>query len=245
MTNKLALVVAVVLGVLSIVGIRLYVDKIEQKILIDKALIDVLVASRDLPAGKMFGPEDVEIAQFPAHVMDAAFRKSNVSDKATVIGLKTVEPIAAGQVLQTYHFQRTDRRTRFTFSKEYRAITIPISRVGGVAGLLRPSDQVDILVNTQMQDSTGAGLVVTRTLLRNVLILAVDANTDPFTDLSSYSTVTVRLRPDECNKLTFCLYNGASIHMTYVQPGTPEGTTFDATVAEDMWNDVKAELQRR
>lgn len=246
MTNKLALVVAVVLGVLSIVGIRLYVDRIEKTNLVNLQLIDVLVASRDLPAGKVFGPEDVEIAQFPAQTMDQAFRKSNITDKATVIGLKTVEPIGAGQVLQTYHFQKTGTRgPKLRFEKEYRAITIPITRVGGVAGLLRPSDQVDIVINTQLQDSTGANLVVTRTLLRNVLVLAVDANTDPFTELSSYQTVTLRLRPDECNKLTFCLYNGAAIHLTYVQPGTPEGTGYDATVPEDFWRDVKDELQRR
>lgn len=245
MTNKLALVVAVVLGVLSIVGIRLYVDKIEKNNLILQNLVDVLVASRDIPAGKVFGPEDVEIAQFPAHVMDGAFRKSNITDKATVIGLKTIEPIGAGQVLQTYHFQKSVRGPRLRFEKEYRAITIPISRVGGVAGLLKPSDQVDVVINTQLQDATGANLVVTRTLLRNVLILAVDANTDPFTELSSYQTVTLRLRPEDCNKLSFCLYNGASIHLTYVQPGTPEGTGYDAVVAEDFWRDVKDELQRR
>ncbi len=246
MTNKLALVVAVVLGVLSIVGIRLYVDKIEKANIISQNLVDVLVASRDIPAGKVFGPEDVEIAQFPAQFMDQGFRKSNITDKATVIGLKTVEPIGAGQILQQYHFQRTgSSRQKFTFSKEYRAITMPVSRVGGVAGLLKPSDQVDILINTQIQDGTGASIVVTRTLMRNVLILAVDSNTDPFTELAGYSTVTVRLRPDECNKLAFCLYNGAALHMTFVQPGTPEGTGYDAVTAEDFWKDVEPELRGR
>lgn len=246
MTNKLALVVAVVLGVLSIVGIRLYVDKIEQQQLIMQNLVDVLVASRDVPAGKVFGPEDVEIAQFPAHVMDQAFRKSNITDRTTIIGLKTVEPIGAGQVLQQYHFQKTgSSRQKLNFPKEYRAITIPISRVGGVAGLLRPSDQVDVVINTQMQDARDANLVVTRTLLRNVLILAVDSNTDPFTELSGYATVTLRLRPDEANKLAYCLYNGAAIHLTYVQPGTPEGTGYDTVIGDHIWRDIQPELERR
>lgn len=245
MTNKLALVVAVVLGALSIVGIRLYVEQLEQKQLYMMNLVDVLVASRDIPAGKVFGPEDVEIAQFPAHVMDQAFRKSNVTDKTTIIGLKTVEPISAGQVLQQYHFQKTTQRQKLNFPKEYRAITIPISRVAGVAGLLRPSDQVDILINTQMQDERSASIVLTRTLLRNVLVLAVDSNTDPFTELSSYNTVTLRLRPDECNKLAYCLYNGAAIHLTYVQPGTPEGTGYDTVTGNDIWNEVEPELRRR
>lgn len=245
MTNKLALIVAVVLGVLSIVGIRLYVDKLEKSQLMRDNLIDVLVASRDLPAGKIFGPEDVEIAQFPAQVIDRAFRKSNISDKATVIGVKTVEPIGVGQVLQQYHFQRRTGGPKLSFGKEYRAITIPISRVGGVAGLLKPSDQVDVVINTQLTDERGASLVVTRTLFKNVLILAVDANTDPFTELGPYASVTVRLRPDECNKLAYCLYNGASIHLTYVQPGTPEGTGYDAAVGNDLWDDVKQELLQR
>lgn len=242
MTNKLALIVAVVLGVLSIVGIRLYVDKLEKSQMMRDNLIDVLVASRDLPAGKIFGPEDVEIAQFPAQVIDRAFRKSNISDKATVIGVKTVEPIGVGQVLQQYHFQRRTGGPKLSFGKEYRAITIPISRVGGVAGLLKPSDQVDVVINMQVTDETGASLVVTRTLLKNVLILAVDSNTDPFTEVGSYGTVTLRLRPDECNRVAYCLYNGASFHLVYLQPGTPEGTGYDATLGESMWNDVKQEI---
>ncbi|MCO5168579.1 MAG: Flp pilus assembly protein CpaB [Planctomycetes bacterium] len=244
MTNKLALLVAVALGVLSIVGIRLYVDKLEKQQRLEKNLVDVLIASRDIQAGRTMTREDIEIGQFPAAFMEAAFRKSNVGDLNTIVGERTVEPIAAGQVLQQYHFKKRELR-RFNFDKEYRAITIPMNRVGGVGGLLRPADQVDVLVNSQLSDQTGAQVTVTRALFRNVLILALDGNTDPFVDFGGYATVTLRLRPEDCNKLAFCLYNGAAIHLTYVQPGTPEPTGFDPAVANDLWRDIKQELQQR
>ncbi|MCW8140038.1 MAG: Flp pilus assembly protein CpaB [Planctomycetota bacterium] len=241
MTNKLALVVAVVLGVLSIVGIRLYVDKLEKQHQIRQNLIDVFVASRDLAPGRALTREDVEIGQFPAAFIDAAFRKTNITDINTIVGERTVESVVAGQVLQQYHFQKRTTR-RFTFDKEYRAITIPMNRVGGVGGLLRPADQVDVLVNMPLSDQTGASLAVTRALFRNVLVLALDTNTDPFMDFGGYATVTLRLRPEDCNKLAFSLYNGASIHLTYVQPGTPEPTGYDSTVADHLWQDIKGEL---
>lgn len=244
MTNKLALVVAVVLGVLSIIGIRLYVEGIEKSQIQQQMLIDVLVASKDIPAQRVFGPDDVDVAQLPASFVDQAFRKSHITDRATVIGLRVVKPIAAGQVLQTYHFQdKTGSGGRLQFDKEYRAITIPISRVGGVAGLLKPADLVDIIVNMQVQDrSSGQGLVVTRTLFKNVRILACDTNTDPFVEMSGYSSLTLRLRPEDCNKLAFALFNGGVLHMTYVQPGTGESPSFNPVTPDDMWGDVREEI---
>lgn len=243
MHNKLALIVAVVLGVLSIIGIRLYVDNLQKKFLIDKELIDVFVASKDLPVGDMIGPEDVDIAQFSAPFMDQAFRRSHITDKATIMGSRTVERIAAGQVLQEYHFEkRRGTGPKLKFDKEYRAITIPISRVGGVAGLLKPTDMVDIVINTQLADRTGANMLVTRTLFKNVLILATDSNTDPYTESSGYGTVTLRLTPAECNKMAFCMFNGAAIQLLYVQPGTPEATGHDPTTGDELFKDIEREL---
>jgi pilus assembly protein CpaB len=243
-TNKLALVVAVVLGILSIVGIRMYVDTIEKRHLIDKNLIDVLVASKDIPAGKVFGADDLELAQFPAEVMDRAFRKSVVTDRTTIIGVKTIESIAAGQVLQQYHFQKIVRGPRLRFDKEWRAITIPVSRVAGLSGLLKPTDTVDVIANMEFMDqSSNSKLKVTRAMFRNVLVLAVDGNTDPFTELATYATVTLRLHSDECNQLAYCMYNGAALHLTYVQSGTPEPSTGDAVTADKMWELVAPEVR--
>jgi Flp pilus assembly protein CpaB len=243
-TNKLALVVAVVLGVLSIIGIRLYVEGIEKSQIQSQMLIDVLVASKDVPAQRIFGPDDVDVAQLPAAFVDQAFRKSHITDRATVIGLRVVKPIAAGQVLQTYHFQdKVSAAGRLQFDKEYRAITIPISRVGGVAGLLKPADQVDIICNMQLQDRTsGQGMIVTRTLFKNVRILACDTNTDPFVELSGYSSLTLRLRPEDCNKLVYVLFNGGTLHMSYVQPGTAETPSFDPKTADEIFNEVRDEI---
>jgi Flp pilus assembly protein CpaB len=244
--NKLALIVAVVLGVLSIVGIRLYVDNLEKQNILKLELIDVFVASKDLPVGEMISADDVDIAQFSAQFMDQAFRRSHITDKATIMGSRTVERIAAGQVLQEYHFEKRVTGPKLKFKSEYRAITIPISRVGGVAGLLKPTDSVDVVINTQLNDrSSGAELVVTRTLFKNVLILATDSNTDPYVETSGYSTVTLRLTPDECNKMAFCMFNGAAIQLLYVQPGTPEDTKLHPFVADDLFLEIERELRER
>jgi Flp pilus assembly protein CpaB len=242
----MALIVAVVLGVLSIVGIRLYVENIEKRVMLEKELIDVFVAAKDLPAGEMMGADDVDIAQFPAQFMDGAFRRSHITDKATIMGSRTVEKIAAGQVLQEYHFEKKIQLNSLKFPKEYRAITIPISRVGGVAGLLKPTDMVDVVINTKLKDrNSGAELLVTRTLFKNVLILATDSNTDPYVETSGYSTVTLRLTPDECNKMAFCMFNGAAIQLLYVQPGTPEDTKLHPFVADDLFLEIERELRER
>jgi Flp pilus assembly protein CpaB len=208
-------------------------------------LIDVLVASKDVPAQKVFAGDDVDIAQMPAAFMDQAFRRSHISDRTTVIGLRTIKPIAAGQVLQTYHFQTAGPSggRGLSFDKEYRAITIPVTRVGGVGGLLKPADLVDVIVNMQLQDATsGQGMIVARTLFKNVRILACDTNTDPFVEMSGYTSITLRLRPEDCNKLVYCLFNGGSLHMAYVQPGTAEAAGNAPVNADELYKDIRDEL---
>lgn len=247
--NKLLPVfVAVVLGGLSIVGIRLYVERIQKNYEIQQVPIPVLVASRDLAAGKPLTPDDIETQNFPRDVIERAFRKTYIADRTTVINAKLVTPIAAGQVLQTYHFATPRRDRRLVFEKEYRAVTIPVSAVSGLAGLLKPGDYVDVVATTSFSETRDAAkktLAVTRTLLKNVNVLATDTVIDP-NDADSaegYATVTLRLRPLDVNRVLFSLHNGAAIHLAYVQAGVAETPSKDPVTADGLYNEIAREIR--
>src|SRR5690606_18973047 len=120
--------------------------------------------------------------------------------------------------LQTHHFHTQGPNSDGPkFPKDQRAVTIPVSRTAGLSGMLKPGDYVDIVVTMDLIDPQGNTLQVTRTLFKNVMILATDTNTSPYDPSSrGYSTLTLRLRPEECNKLLHCINKGAVVHCLLV-----------------------------
>jgi pilus assembly protein CpaB len=244
--NKMALLVAVVLGIMSIIGIRLYVQTMEQKHQQLVEPIDCFVAAQSIPAGRTFTAEDLVETQFPRKIIDA-LRSSRVTDRTAILGATTVVPIEAGQVLQQYHFRQAGGpQKRMVFTKEYRAVTVPVNKITGVANLLRAGDAIDVLVTLPLVDKSSQQLNVTRTLLKNVTVLSTDSNTDPnLVSQQPYGSVTLRLRPEEANKVIFCLYNGGMMHMALTQPGTPEYMGYHPTVAEELLGEIENELRNK
>jgi Flp pilus assembly protein CpaB len=248
-TNKLALVVAVALGILSILGIKVYVGNIIKQNEIMTEPVDCLVAAHDIPAGRAFTAEDIESHQFPRAAIEAGLKTSRVTDRNTVIGAKVVFPIAEGQILQTYHFPAIGRPIGKRFATELkpdqRAITIPISRVSGVAGLLRPSDNVDIVCYTTFTDQNAKSVAVTFTAFSSVLVLATDAITDPY-DVNAgtgYSTITLRLSADDANTLLHNMYSGAALHLLYVPAGAAGSTPGVPKTSDKIWEEIRAQVQ--
>ncbi len=249
MNNKLALIVAVVLGILSIIGIRLYVDGIILDNRIKTEPVDCFVSTKNIEPGRTFTLDDVIENQFPRQVLEA-YKNSRITDKTTIIGARVQAKIEMGQVLQTYHFATKIVGKKLEYGKEYRAVTLPINKVTGVGGLLRPGDFVDIIVNIKLLDAGKdilgvKELPVSRSMFKSVLVLATDLVTDP-SDIDAgkgYTTVTVRLRPEEVNRVLFAQYNGGVIHLCQAQSGTAEYVGFNPVITNSLYNDVKDEIQ--
>lgn len=247
MTNKLALIVAVVLGVLSILGIKAYVEKIQNAAEVDQEKMNVLVAVRDISADRIFTEDDIHEAQFPRQVLEQALRGTWITDRTTIVSLRTKSPIKEGQVLLTSHFHTGVRGGgRIKFKQHERAVTVPVSQVGGLAGMLKPQDNIDVVVTMSVSDPAGRKVIVTRTLFKGVQILALDSITNAFaTTAGSYSTLTLALSPRDCNKLLFVLSQGGSLACLLTQPGTPPSKGFTPITSDDLYKEVVGELGGR
>ncbi len=248
MTNKLALIVAVVLGVLSILGIKAYVEKIRVAAEVDQEKMNVLVASRDIKSDRIFTEDDIEEAQFPRQVLEQALRNTWITDRTTIVSLRTQSPIKAGQVLLTSHFHRGGVRGggRIKFKQHERAITIPVTHVGGLAGMLKPQDNIDIVVSMTVSDPAGRSVKITRTLFKGVQILALDSITNAFvTSAGGYSTLTLALSPRDCNKLLFVMGQGGALTCLLTQPGTPASKGFLPITGDDLYKEIVGELGSR
>jgi pilus assembly protein CpaB len=251
-TNKLALVVAVVLGVLSILGIRAYVEKMKQDFDNRVAPVELPVAAREVNAGELMTKSDITMKSFPRAVVEGigdSYYKT--PEEVLAIVPKVVVPsIHQNQILQQYHFTKPRiNRKAMALDKEHRALTIPITPMNSIAGMLRPGDKIDIVVTQDFKDQGAmyAGnkpLRVTTAMLRNITVLATDNVTEPESTTSDYTTITLKLTPLDVNKLTLAMDMGWPFHIVKRDETSTEVTEQNLTTGDHLWMDVEAEVRK-
>jgi pilus assembly protein CpaB len=113
-------------------------------------LVDVLVATRDLPAGARVRREKVTIRRVPTRFAP----RDALPSGAGVLGARVASPVAAGGYLTAGLFAgRTDAHgEEVGLRRGERAVTVEVA-AGPAADGLAPGSRVDVLVSTE----TGAG----------------------------------------------------------------------------------------
>lgn len=152
-----------------------YVYKKEKEILSLGTPVKVLAAAKDIPEGTVLDEtmlETVEVPkQFlqPGAVRELAEAADRVSDVPLLKGTQVLE-----SMLRASREEGVARRV----PPEKRAFSIAVNEVSAVAGLISPGDQVDVLVTantgSMQQGRAVSEGTITRVLLQNVLVLAVN-----------------------------------------------------------------------
>jgi pilus assembly protein CpaB len=152
-----------------------YVYKKEKEILSLGTPVKVLAAAKDIPEGTVLDEtmlETVEVPkQFlqPGAVRELAEAADRVSDVPLLKGTQVLE-----SMLRASREEGVARRV----PPEKRAFSIAVNEVSAVAGLISPGDQVDVLLTantgSMQQGRAVAEGTITRVLLQNVLVLAVN-----------------------------------------------------------------------
>lgn len=109
--------------------------------------------------------------------------------------------------------------------------------VTGVSGFIKPGDRIDISTGLELKDALGASKIkipATRTLLKNVEILATGRIIDPDhprAGRSAFETITLALKPKDVNKLLHVYTHGGVLHCSYKEEndGSPAGGAPSAT----------------
>ena len=252
MTNKLALVVAVVLGVLSILGVRFYVEKIKDSYEKKVGLVDIPVAGRDLKKGDTVQKADIQITQFPHAVVDALGGSHYPASETDKIenGKVVVEQIKQGQVFQQYHFAIMSRKIRFPdIGPEWRAFTIKVQPEQALSGLLRPGDKVDVVVTEHYEGASGGPLptgrqkfVVTSTLAQKIEVLAIDGYVDAAVNYSEYQYVTLKMHPEDINRLAYVVDNKWEYHLSKMDDTASTLVSVNPVFADNEYEHSKSEI---
>jgi pilus assembly protein CpaB len=168
--------------------------------------VGVLVASRDMPLGTLLRPGDVRLVSYPERSVPkgVVFRTADAVSRVLLVPMNTNEPVLTSKLSATTSAEGVSS----TIEPGYRAVSVQITDVSGVAGLIQPNSRVDVLFTRpgSMAEAT------TSTILQNVKVLSTGRlapagqTVDPRAPRSP--VVTLVLLPEDAQKLELAKNEG-------------------------------------
>ncbi len=180
-SNRLLLVFAVVLGVLSAVLIGVYLSNAGGSTSTSSAgdTVPVVVAAHDIPAMTRITEDMVSVNKLPASaVLTYAFQATQ-----SVVGQVTQVPLVSGeQIIPAKVTATGEALAQFgsnpplslVVPQGMRAFSIYVNKVGAVGGLLRAGDHVDVVLSNTVKSPDGQTTTSTACYVgQDVEVLAV------------------------------------------------------------------------
>lgn len=179
MRSKTTLLLSVAIGIVAMLMVFSYVQSRESQLLQLAEMKDVLVAREDILPNTVIDETVVMRIQVPSTYL----QPKAVADLREAVGRVVTVPVPKGaHLLGTYLEEAGRTALAYDIARGTRGITLAVSDVTGVAGLVRPGNFVDIfgtfnfgrpvgIKEGQMQYADEK--TETRLLLQNVRVVAV------------------------------------------------------------------------
>lgn len=169
----------------------------------------ILVAASDLPMGTLVAPDHLRWQLWPegqgapdAYVSDQGHAIEEFSGAVVRQGLRAGDPITPGRLVK-----RGERGfLAAVLTPGMRAVTVPITSVTGLAGLVFPGDRVDVILTHTIQQPDAAAVSIRRaseTVLTNIRVLAIDQRVDDQTPQPTVGELaTLEVAPSDAELVT-------------------------------------------
>lgn len=167
----------------------------------------ILVAAHDLPAGSMLKMTDLKWQTWSEEPKEHMLNKdqTNIDDYVGALSrgaLRAGEPIMGNRVFKTHE----QGFLSAALAPGMRAISIKVTPVSGLAGLIFPGDHVDVIVahNVPMPGSDGQNRDrrVSETIVVNARVLGLDQKTDEkVTEPKVADVATIEVNPKDAEKI--------------------------------------------
>lgn len=209
-------VVALVLAVVAGVASYSYLNDVQNRAYHNAKLVKVYKVSGAIAQGTT-GATAISRGLIKQGQIPQQFLPTDaVTDLASIRSDIAVANLAPGQIVASSLFaspQTAVASAAQAIPKGDVAITVSVDQVHGVAGMIRPGDMVDILVQT-----TGG---VERFLYQNVSVLAVGTALNPGTTVTATngSTTATTAPSSSSGLLTFALPPDAAAHIALAASG--------------------------
>jgi len=205
----ITIVCSVAAGIIAVLLVNHYISKQESALFKGMELVPVIVVSKDLPAGAKLEGGVLSKRQMPQKYVHG--NAVDPKDANLVIGQILNFPLKRGDPVLWTDLKEERGRLALglagTVTKGERALTIAVDKTSGVAGLLKPSDHIDVLCTVRNQET---GEEATITLLQNLSILATGKSLagDRFGRTKGYGSITLLVTLEEAELLVFAQTKG-------------------------------------
>ena len=217
-TLLLAAVLALGTGVLLfnyLSGVNTAANKVEAKRV-------VLVAARPISAQTVITAAMLDRAIRPATSVEPD--SVDPAQMQAVIGTVALVGIPAGGTLTQSRIARPSALSLTAkVRRGLRALTIPIDRIKGVAGLIQTGDRVDVIA---IQQPRSDGAPVARAILRGITVLAMGQTfappneASPAPDAGNQTTATLEVTPQQADLLALADVN-TTLRLALRSPDEP------------------------
>ncbi|MEO8593087.1 MAG: Flp pilus assembly protein CpaB [Candidatus Solibacter sp.] len=168
--------------------------------------LKMVVAAHDMPIGTLLKKSDLKLVNYPENQVPkgSIFQTGVAENHVLLVGVTNNEPVLQSRLSD----MTTVEGVASTIERGYRAVSVQITDVSGVAGLVQPGSHVDVIFTRpgSMAEATSS------TILQNVKVIstgrtvAVGQTLDPRAPKSP--TITLVLRPDDAQKLELAKSQG-------------------------------------
>ena len=213
------IVIGVVLALFAIFMINNHLrerEKLIQELIAKGQIVEVVVASRDIPKESTIRMDDVRVERTKSQ----AFQPGDLTSVDSAIGKMAEVDILRGQHINSNMVRALGgiKYLSKAVPQGMRAVTIPVDKISAVEGLLRPGDNVDVVSTFSIPNEFGESDVVVVTIFQGVKILATNRNLSTVRVSQSIETVTIALNPDDVRTLTYIL-EWSTIRLVLRSPG--------------------------
>lgn len=166
--------------------------------------VPVVLASRDIPLGRVLEDEDLRVVEWPAAALPEGF----IGSKEELIGRSLITSVETNETILSRKLADSGLRGILTLIPEgMRALSIRVDQVIGVAGFVTPQTRVDVIL---IMTPTGSQDPVSKVILQNIQALAAGQEIQETEDGTpvTVSVVTVLVTPEEAEKLALASSQG-------------------------------------
>jgi pilus assembly protein CpaB len=201
---------ALVFGLVAAILVGRYLSNVEGR------SNQVVVAKVNIPISSMINAEQLTLQQLPLEATPAG----TFTDLTMLIGRVSIANIGAREPLTDLKLAPTGSEAGLTgvIAEGFRAITVKVDDVVGIAGLVQPGSWVDLVAVISPQDRTSDQGPTSKIVLQHIRVLATNQDIDPGseeeqkakkgTKLALIKAVTLQVLPEQAEKLALAQAEG-------------------------------------
>jgi pilus assembly protein CpaB len=215
-------VIACVCGLVASIGVSQYMERAAGSMGDQVATQEIFVAMADINIGEELNAQNIKMEEWPKDRVPAGAISvlEDIEGRFPRTRLYAGEPILVAKLMDS-----NDGSKSVDIPKGYRVVSVKVSVESSVSGLVQPGDRVDLMV--YLRKNSEVPETGTKTILRDVNVFAVDAETERRMDADGQArdvrTVSLLVQPDQAESVMLA----SELGMLYLSLRRPDDDSED------------------